>query len=124
MSRGVSRVGALALAVALAVAPSIGGSGAASRCAACAPDCPMHGRRLGCHETRRPACHQAAGGLRAACGHRAEHGVETAAWRAVVPASAAVGPRVVVAALAAPPLAAPPDPFREPPTDPPRALVG
>lgn len=85
----------------------------------------MHAHRVGCHQARQPSCHHGAGsGLRAGCGHHAERGVEAIAWRAVVPATTGGTPSAVVGSVAVRPIAAPPDPFREPPTDPPRALVG
>jgi len=125
MSDPASRLCALVLALAVAAGPTLAGLGAGPTCTACPPGCAMHAHRLGCHQGRRPACHHAAGsGLCAACGHSAERNAEAVAWRAVVPFVAPGTPAVRVTWFAGTRVESVLDPFRELPTDPPRALVG
>ena len=125
MRRVALRLCALALVVALAAGPVIGALDDSPRCTSCAPDCPMHARHLGCHGARQHSCHRTAGdGLYSACGHGVEQAVQATAWRFIASPATADTLSLVGAALATARASLPPTPFREPPIDPPRALLG
>src|SRR5262249_13952807 len=108
--RACAVVGVLALLVASFEPAGIPSAG----CGACPPGCPMHARRLGCHEGRQMSCHHvaSAAGIRSACGHAHEAASSpTAAFRGTLPAVIDVRPQVTagvavrsVALLAARPL--------------------
>ena len=113
----------LAVVVAL-LSTSVGGLRVPSGCEACAPECPMHARRLRCHRTTGPHCHSSgsADTVRPACS-QAAHAVLADGLRATL------APRVQAVpvfathrlAVAGPtPVSAP---LLEPPTDPPRASL-
>src|SRR5262245_46724448 len=66
------RACALVLVVTLFSA-SLGPVRPRSGCTQCAPDCPMHAKKLGCHDGPGPGCHSSGGGKvrRGACGRSA-----------------------------------------------------
>ena len=123
MSHLGRRACSLAVVLAVLAAPLLGSSGAI-HCRECAPGCPMHSKRLGCHRAVRHQCHGAsAPGLRNACAHRSGIGVAPAPLWATLrpPAAERPAPRVRPLVLVAYDPSARPDP--EPATHPPRASV-
>jgi len=95
-------------------------------CAVCPPGCPMHARRIGCHEARSGSCHRGApaAGVRSSCGHRNEAAPSGAATIRAVVLTVVVAPPPLAARAAllpTPPMAGRPLP--EPPTGPPRSPV-
>ena len=120
---GGRRLCALTVVVALLTAP-LAGPRSAPGCHTCAPDCPMHARRVGCHHAPGQSCHRGSDVplLRATCGH-AERGLAPETLRAtLVPpvAPCAVDVALFFSRPAPPPRIAP---LLEPPTDPPRTFA-
>ncbi len=96
-------------------------------CARCAPTCPMHAKRLGCHHGSRPntpRCHTAGGPSFAASGCAPTEGAATAPpWRAIVAPRTTARLFLASQRIDPPALPASTRPFPQPPTEPPRALA-
>src|SRR2546425_472409 len=94
-------------------------------CVQCAPTCPMHAKRLGCHHGARaavPRCDGAGSPSFAAGGCTHTESMATAlAWRAIVPPRADARPALVSQRVAPPAARASTRPFPRPPSEPPRA---
>jgi hypothetical protein len=118
------RACALALVVALLTVATTGGTPAAHHCAACPPQCPMHAKRLGCHQKSSPPCHRspALPGLRAACG-ATEPATPSGAFRAVMPALTLGVARAPLTHRLPSPAEPASEPDPEPSSPPPRAVV-
>lgn len=116
--RACALVAVLAVLVGAIVpaASTIGG------CTACAPGCPMHARRLGCHRAPEKSCHRAGPGVRSVCTHGYD-ATPAASLRGVVPASVEIAPAVAVRPVARPVIVVAGRPLPEPPTGPPRSSV-
>jgi len=120
------RVCALVVVFALLVGVTLGASPGARPCGQCPPGCPMHARKVGCHEVGRLSRQRSAprAGFRSACPHQSDTATPAPGVRGLLPQHV-----VAVPAFASEPVSLAPfigrlGPFPEPPTDPPRALVG
>jgi len=119
------RACALVVVLALLVGTAFPGGGTSAGCGACAPGCPMHARRVGCHQAKGMSCHKAPSpGLRAACSHREDAAPGAARpLRGIMPLRTAPEARGVAHGTAPRPLVFASRPLPEPPTGPPRFLA-
>jgi len=115
------RACALGVVLALLSAPAVSGPTPARPCHQCPSGCPMHARRAGCHHASGPRCHEAAAGIRNACGRHTARGVPVPPFRGVMPLAGAAGPAFSGSDLLGAAHVLRTEPSPEPPTDPPRA---
>ena len=126
MTRAAHRAASALLAVALLVAGVAPGPGSRPACVSCAPGCPMHARKIGCHHAREAGCHRGTPplGVRSVCRHPdAADAPATSALRAVMPARSVAEPVAGARDARAPVRVLASQHVVEPPTDPPRAPV-
>src|SRR5437016_940540 len=106
-----------------AIAP---GAGIESGCRTCAPGCPMHLRRIGCHHAKEMGCHRAAPspGLRSACSHARDPATgPSTLLRGIIPVRVRADARREARNVAEPSVALVTRPLPEPPTAPPRSAL-
>jgi hypothetical protein len=120
------RACSLIVVLALLLGPSVG-RWRPGDCTRCAPTCPMHKKRLGCHHGSRPSaprCHAAGGPSVVASGCAPTEGAATAPpWRAIVAPRTAARPFLASQRIDPPAVHASTRPFPQPPSEPPRALA-
>jgi hypothetical protein len=123
LGSGHRRACALVVVLALLSGMTTAGLPAPQGCKVCAPTCPMHAHRLGCHHAGTPPCHTAGrvGVVRGTCGHEAP-AVDAPSLRATL--TPLLSTRLLFAVHRLAPAAVPrlTAPLREPPTDPPRVF--
>jgi len=119
------RVCALVVLLALLVGVTLGASPGARPCGQCPPGCPMHARKLGCHQVGSFSRHRSApkAGLRSACPHEPT-ATPARGVRGVLPEHLVAVPASASEPLSLARFIGRLGPFPEPPTHPPKALVG
>jgi hypothetical protein len=120
------RAGSVLVALALLVAAAGPGPRIDTGCVSCAPGCPMHAPRVGCHHSKEASCHRGARatGVRSACRHaEAATTPGTSGLRAVMPAHVASHAVPAVRRTDRPVQILVTQHLPEPPTEPPRAPV-
>jgi hypothetical protein len=106
-----------------AIAP---GAGIESGCRTCAPGCPMHAQRIGCHHAKSAGCHRAARstGLRSACSHAQDPAAgPSTLLRGIIPVRMRVDAELEARHVEQTPTALATRPLPEPPTGPPRSRL-
>ena len=120
------RLCSVAVVIAVLVSAIGPGAGIDSGCRTCAPGCPMHARKVGCHHAKDMGCHRGAPatGLRSACRHAQDPAVgPSMVLRGIMPVRATAAPRLEVRNTTDAPSDLVTRPLPEPPTAPPRSSL-